>query len=283
MAILSADQQALVPVSRDTSLVGEWTGSFIPSQQQYSSTWQSPPPPQPFINDYGDDCQRWFSQFYDGSPNAFEPLDFDSAEDAVFSDGNEPNPLEEATLDPDLVDKLQIDAADQYLIEQRLQDQDWDTIKSGFEHRFGVSSSSSKSALAMRVSRRRKKHIEIRSLFEQASLKKRSKRQQGKKHSWEPGVQDRHVRAEETIGLEHEACAERTQRERRGRPQGTSPETCDQELTRYITPREAAAAADMLLAFLGQPELRGVMAQADCLSIVRVRSRLREQADVPRR
>ncbi|KAK1488955.1 hypothetical protein CABS01_17162, partial [Colletotrichum abscissum] len=156
MARPSADQQALVPVSRDTSLVDEWTGSFIPSQQQYPSTWQSPSPPFPI--DYGDDCQRGFSQSYDGSPNAFEPPDFDSAEDAVFSDGNEPNPLEEAILDPDLVDKLQIDAADQYLIEQRLQDQDWDTIKSGFEHRFGVSSSSSKSALAMRVSRRRKKH-----------------------------------------------------------------------------------------------------------------------------
>ncbi|KAI3528004.1 hypothetical protein CABS02_15233 [Colletotrichum abscissum] len=207
-------------------------------------------------------------------------LNFDSAKDGVFSGGNEPNSPEKAILGPDLVDKLQIDVAEQYLIEQRLQDQDWDTIKSGSEHRFGVSSSSSKSALAMRVSRRRKKHIEIRSLFEQASLKKRSKRQQGKKHNWETGVQNGHVRAEETMWAEHEACAERTQRERRERPQGTSPKTCDQELTRCITPREAAAAADMLLAFLGQAELRGVMAQTDCLSIVRVRSRLREQADV---
>ncbi|KAK1659796.1 hypothetical protein BDP55DRAFT_732975 [Colletotrichum godetiae] len=278
MARHSADQQALVSVSRDTSRVGEWTGSFVPSHQPDTSAWQSPPPP--FTIDYGDYCPRGFSHFNDGSPKAFEPADFDSTEDTVFSGGNEPNPVEEGILDPDLVDKLQIDVADQYLIEQRLQDQDWDTIKSGFEDRFGVSSSSSKSALAMRVSRRRKKHSEIRSLFEQATLKKRSKRQQGKKHSWETGVQDRYVRAEETIGLEHEACAERTQGERRGRPRSTSPKTCDQELTHCITPREAAAAADMLLAFLGQPELRGVMAQADCLSIVRVRSHLREQADV---
>ncbi|KAL0764122.1 hypothetical protein CaCOL14_013449 [Colletotrichum acutatum] len=281
MARLSADQQALVPVSRDTSLVGEWTGSFIPSQPSYPSAWQSPSPPFPI--DYGDDCQRGFSQFYDGSPNAFEPSDFDSAEHAVFSGGNEPNSPEKAILDPDLADKLQIDVAEQYLIEQRLQDQDWDTIKSGFEHRFGVSSSSSKSALAMRVSRRRKKHSEIRSLFEQASLKKRSKRQQDKKHNWETGVQDRPVRAEVTMGLEHEASPEWTQRERRGRPRGTSPKTCDLELTHCKTPKEAATAADTLLAFLGQPELRGVMAQADCLSIVRVRSRLREEADVQRR
>ncbi|KAL0764070.1 hypothetical protein CaCOL14_013397 [Colletotrichum acutatum] len=242
--------------------------------------WWSPPPPQPFTNDEGDDCPRGFSQFYDGSPNAFEPPDFDSAENAVFSGGNEPNPLEEAILDPNLIDKLQIDAADQYLIEQRLQDQDWDTIKSGFEHRFGVSSSSSKSALAMRVSRRRKKHSEIRSLFEQACLKKRSKRQQDKKHNWETGVEDRPVRAEVTMGPEHEASPEWTQRERRGRPRGTSPKTCDQELTHCITPRQAIAAADTVLAFLGQPKLREVMAQTDCLSIVRVRSRLREQVDV---
>ncbi|KAK1492537.1 hypothetical protein CABS01_17107, partial [Colletotrichum abscissum] len=121
----------------------------------------------------------------------------------------------------------------------------------------------------------------IRSLFEQASLKKRSKRQQGKKHNWETGVEDRPVRAEVTMGPEDEASPEWTQRERRGRPRGTSPETCDQELTHCITPREAIAAADTVLAFLGQPELREVMAQTDCLSIVMVRSRLREQVDLP--
>ncbi|KAI3532640.1 hypothetical protein CABS02_13785 [Colletotrichum abscissum] len=122
MARHLADQQALVPVSRDTSCVDEWTGSIVPSQQPHTSAWQSPPPPFPI--DYGDDCHRKFYQFYDGSPNAFEPADFDSAEDAVFSGGNEPNPLEGGILNPHLVDKLQIDVAEQYLVEQRLQYQD---------------------------------------------------------------------------------------------------------------------------------------------------------------
>ncbi|KAH9225352.1 hypothetical protein K456DRAFT_1938879 [Colletotrichum gloeosporioides 23] len=275
------DQQSLVPVCRGTSLLSGRADSFVASPQSYPSASQA----LPFSDQHSTTYQRDFLPYYEA------PVHISPSPNLNCVDSN-PSQTGEGILNPALVKKLQLDVGEQFIIEHRLQGEDWDTIAYGFQQRFGVSRSSSKSALAMRLSRLKAKHPEIRLLFEGASSKARRRKGQG--HHQKTGPQGRNTPAEETITARREDCSElqgmnkpaeeTITAEREDWSQQVRPEiswsrpgkTIDGGTKHRSTQGKAAAAADVLLTFLGQPDLRDSIAPKDYSALIRVRSRLRE-------
>ncbi|KAI3531309.1 hypothetical protein CABS02_14192 [Colletotrichum abscissum] len=276
MACFPVNQQALVPVSRSTPLSTRSANPFVASPQPWSSAWQAPS-----IQGFDDITDRQDSfPCYEAPPNTSAPPGVDRVDSSVFPDVVEPNQYRDGILDPALVDFLQLDVGEQYLIERRLQRQPWKALTAGFQQRFGVSASSTQSALMMRLSRLKKEHPQIRSLFEEASLKGHSRRPKGRGHRRETQSQDTNVAVEETIRAGRGEGSQHRGSGRRGTPPNRQQKSFYEGRGNRVTQGEAAAAADMVLIFVSQPEVRECMAEAEYKSLVRVRSRLREQADV---
>ncbi|KAK1658093.1 hypothetical protein BDP55DRAFT_720971 [Colletotrichum godetiae] len=276
MACSPVNQQALVPVCRGTPLSTRSADPFVTSPQPWSSAWQAPS-----LQDfYGTADRRDSFPCYEAPPNTSAPPGVDRVDSSVFPDLVEPNQYRDGILDPALVEFLQLDVGEQYIIERRLQRQPWKALTAGFQQRFGVSASSKQSALMMRLSRLKKEHPQIRSLFEKASLKGRSRRPKEQGYRRETPSQDRDVAVEETIGVGHGDGSQHRGGGRRGKPPNRPQKSFYKGRGNRITQSEAAAAADMVLIFVSQPEVREWMADAEYKSLVRVRSRLREQADI---